>query len=76
MTLHVRAEQAAATYSGGSWEIGTLRGSALHIAGQRVVGARKAAIADPAGGSEIDSEARLAINSILAAMRAHGLIEQ
>lgn len=76
MTVHVRAEQATATYSGGSWEIGILRGSALHVGGQRVVGARKAAIADPAGGAQIDSEARLAINAILAAMRAHGLIEQ
>ena len=76
MTLHVRAEQAAATYSGGSWEIGILRGKAVHVGDQQVVGARQAAIAAPAGGAQVDSEARLAISAILAAMRAHGLIEQ
>lgn len=76
MTLHVRAEQAAATYSGGSWEIGILRGNALHIGDQQVLGPRQAAIAQPTGGAQVDSEARLAINAILQAMRAHGLIQQ
>lgn len=33
-----------------------------------------AAIADPAGGTTIDSEARMAISALLAMVRAHGLI--
>lgn len=40
----------------------------------QVVGARAAAIADPAGGTVIDSEARTAVAGMLSAMRQHGLI--
>lgn len=42
---------------------------------QRVVGPRQAGIASPTGGTTEDVEARTAIDSILAALRAHGLIE-
>lgn len=76
MTVLVRTARAAATYSGGSWEIGQLRGSAVHVDGQQVLAARQAAIGSPAGGAVVDNEARLAINAMLAALRAHGLIEQ
>lgn len=41
----------------------------------RVVSARQSAIAGPTGGSTVDTQARTAINSILSAMRSHGLIE-
>lgn len=76
MTFQVRDERSTATYSGGNWETGVLRASALHIGGQQVIGPRLGAIAAPAGGALIDSEARIAVNAILAAMRAHGLIGQ
>lgn len=76
MTFFVRANQAEAAYSAGTWQIGLVRATALHIDGEQVVGARQGAVAEPTGGAQIDSEARLAINAMLAAMRAHGLIEQ
>ncbi len=49
----------------------------LRIAGTRVVDARGAAVADASGGVVIDAEARTAINTLLARVRAatgHGLI--
>ncbi|MCE9637413.1 MAG: hypothetical protein K8T90_17040 [Planctomycetes bacterium] len=39
----------------------------------QVVGAQKAAIADPAGGGVIDLQARAAVMAILARLRTHGL---
>ena len=44
------------------------------VDGVKVVGSRGAAIAAPAAGTTIDSEARSAIGEILAALRLHGLI--
>jgi hypothetical protein len=63
-----------ALYDGSTWRAGTLPATALHIAGEQVVGARQGAIAEPAGGSAVDAEARAAVNAILAALRGHGLI--
>lgn len=47
----------------------------LIIGGVAVVGARGAAIASPAGGSTVDAESRTCLQSILSALRTHGLIE-
>lgn len=58
----------------GVWESGILRGDRLMLGGQQVVGERRAAIAAPTGGTTVDAEARAGIASILAALRAHGLI--
>lgn len=46
----------------------------LKYAGTQVVGARGAAVADATGGATVDTEARTAINTLLARLRAHGLI--
>jgi hypothetical protein len=62
-------------FRGGAWEIGLLRGDAVVIGGEQVIGSRAAAIADPAGGATVDNEARTAIDAILDALREHGLIE-
>lgn len=51
-----------------------MRGDSVLIGGQQVVGARGAAIAGPAGGAMVDSEARAAIAQILSALGTHGLI--
>lgn len=68
------AEGATVRFRGGAWETGALRGHALLIGGQQVVGARATAIANPSGGATVDSEARAAIGAVLGALRAHGLI--
>jgi Protein of unknown function (DUF2793) len=57
-----------------AWVIGNDRVATLSVAGQQVVGPRMSAIPNPSGGTSIDSEARLAIGSILSALRSHGLI--
>lgn len=75
MSAYVAGEGTSAVYHDGAWEIGTLSGAQLLIGGQKVVGARAAAIGDPAAGGNVDAEARAAVGLILAAMRGHGLIE-
>ena len=71
---YVRSTSTWAVYRGSAWELGVLRGSALNIGGQQVVGVRGAAIMAPAGGTTIDVEGRTAIGQILSALRLHGLI--
>lgn len=75
MGVHVASANSTAVYVGGAWVIGSLSGSELVVDGLKVVGVRGAAIADPAGGTTVDAEARAAVAQILAAMRQHGLIE-
>lgn len=74
MSLYVKSADQWANFRSGTWEIGMVRASSLVIGGQQVIGAQAAAIADPAGGSMIDEEARAAVDLILTAMRQHGLI--
>jgi len=45
-----------------------------NVAGTKVVGAQGAAVADATGGATVDTEARAAINTLLARLRTHGLI--
>ena len=61
-------------YSGGQWIGGAIRGSALLVGGQQVVGARQTAIAPPAGGATVDAQARATLTKILATLQVHGLI--
>jgi hypothetical protein len=69
------ADQAVrARYGGGAWQAGELAGKQLLIDGVKVIGVQESAIADPAGGTTIDAEARATIGAILAALRGHGLI--
>lgn len=42
--------------------------------GSQVVGEQQSTIADPSGGVTQDAEARTAINAIIDALQAHGLI--
>jgi len=64
-----------AVFRNGAWELGIVRGSAVVIGGQQVVGPRLPAIASPTGGTSPDSEARATLAEILAALAQHGLIE-
>jgi hypothetical protein len=61
-------------FKDGAWEKGHARAAKLSIGGNQVVGARLAAVADPTGGTTVDSEARTAIAGILTRLRQHGLI--
>lgn len=56
------------------WDIGQEHADALFISGNQVVGERGEAIANPSGGSVVDSEVRAVVASILGALRGHGLI--
>jgi len=53
---------------------GTCETNSYKVGGVQVVGSQQATIANPTGGSTIDAEARTAINSILTAIKTHGLI--
>jgi len=63
------------SHDGDGWHDGPVRGDGLYVEGLRVAGPRQPVIADPAGGTDPDLEARSAIGSILSAMRVHGLID-
>ena len=74
MSFVVKTTGASATYGSAGWEVGTVRGARLMIDGLQVIGSQAPAIAGPAGGSTVDAEARGALEQVLEAMRAHGLI--
>lgn len=74
MTAWVRSDGAEARFAAGSWSVGDVAARRLVVDGQPVVGARRAAIASPAGGGTVDAEARAALAAVLAALRGHGLI--
>jgi hypothetical protein len=75
MSAYVKSTGVWAVYRAGAWEMGTVRGASLVLGGLKVVGSRAAAIADPSGGTTIDSQARATLGLVLAALRQHGLIE-
>ncbi|OYY70026.1 DUF2793 domain-containing protein [Sphingomonas sp. 28-63-12] len=74
MTAWSLEHTAQARFAAGIWTIGEARCASVMIDGVQVVGPRRPAIAPPAGGAVIDSEARLSIEAMLAALIAHGLI--
>lgn len=75
LSFHVVDRNHALFHDGTEWRASVIRGDGLYLDDERVVGARAGAIADTAGGSVIDVEARLTIDAILTALRGHGLIE-
>ena len=68
------ADGVEARWTGSGWALGQLDARTLRVAGLAVVGERQPAIAAAAGGATVDAEARSAVDQILAALRAHGLI--
>jgi len=74
LSAMVAASGAAARWDGAAWRVGEVRAERLLIGGVQVVGARRNAIGDPAGGATVDAEARTALAAILSALRAHGLV--
>jgi Protein of unknown function (DUF2793) len=75
MSVWSAGDTMAWTFRAGLWRRGELRGVSLRVNGRQVVGAQAAAIATPAGGTTVDTEARAAISALLAALRGHGLID-
>ena len=61
-------------FEDGEWKVANPEGNGLVVDGQQVVAMQQPEIADPTGGTTIDSEARTAINSLLETLRTHGLI--
>lgn len=74
MTVWLTEALVLARYSTGFWTMGELIGNRVRLEGLRVVGPREAAVADPAGGSVVDVEARAALMALLDRLRGHGLI--
>ncbi|NIJ21631.1 hypothetical protein FHS95_003334 [Sphingomonas naasensis] len=68
------AAQGVARFIAGAWRVGETHGK-LFVEGDQVVGSRGDPIAEPAGGTTVDAEARAVIVSVLEALRTHGLIE-
>lgn len=61
-------------FDGASWVDEAVRSDGYFVAGMRVIAARQSPIAGPSGGATVDVEGRVAIEAILATLRAHGLI--
>lgn len=68
------ATNAQIVFDGLSWKTEAWPVKSLEVGGETVVRGRRAAIADPTGGTVIDAQARSAITSVLGALRDHGLI--
>lgn len=62
-------------WNGSAWSDGHLPTTAVTIGGQQVVGGRLPALPSPSGGTTIDVEARAVIDSIIVALKSHGLID-
>jgi hypothetical protein len=62
-------------WNGTAWSAGELPAAKLTIEGLQVVGPRRPAVPSPSGGTIIDTEARAAVNSIIATLMSHGLID-
>ena len=74
LSVTEKASGEVATFRSGAWEKGHVRAAKLSVSGTQVVGAQLAAVADPAGGTTVDAEARAAIAALLVRLRQHGLI--
>lgn len=61
-------------HDGSAWTAGPVRADGFYLAGERIIGFRAAGIADPSGGTVIDSEGRAVLGQVLAVLRDHGLI--
>ena len=60
---------------GNEWSSGELTAAYLVVGGKKIVGERQPAVPSPSGGTNIDPEARVAIEALTAALKSHGLID-
>jgi hypothetical protein len=62
-------------WAGAGWSDGNMPASRFTIGGEQVVGPRLPDVPSPSGGTTIDSEARDAVDAIIATLKSHGLID-
>ncbi|WP_324750783.1 DUF2793 domain-containing protein [Sphingomonas sp. LY54] len=62
-------------YEDGGWSDGEVPAAKLVIGGVQVVGKRQPPILSPSGGAIIDTEARAAIDALIATLMSHGLTD-
>ena len=74
MRVWLMDQQVWAERIASGWATGDVRGSRLVVEGQQLIGPRQAAVAAPAGGTNIDAEARTAIEALISRLVAHGLL--
>jgi len=74
MRAWIASEDIEAVFRGGAWDYGSARGEKFVIGGNQVVGPRASAIANPSGGTTVDTECRAVVSVLLTALRTHGLI--
>lgn len=75
--MDANAGNMAMTLSGpglGWFDVGVNVDEYYQVAGIQVIGAQGAAVADASGGANVDTEARAALNALLARVRTHGMI--
>lgn len=75
LSVWIAPEKLQARFVNGGWIVGDVHARRVLVEGVAVLGPRRPAIADPAGGAAVDAEARAGLAAVLAALRAHGLIE-
>ena len=74
-SVWLKPQGLVARHDGSAWVGGVVTAATVEIGGDQIIGPRQSAIADATGGTTVDTEARAALNALLAACRAHGLIE-
>lgn len=74
MSMAVADAGLRAIWHRSAWQLGIVNAAEIVVDGDRVVGARQAAIDLPSAGAVVDVEAREALDAVLMALRAHGLI--
>ncbi|PTD16979.1 DUF2793 domain-containing protein [Sphingomonas fennica] len=74
MTAWLTPASAWVWHDGNGWRATPAPTFGVAVGGEQVVGGRQPAIARPAGGATVDQQARTALDAILSALEAHGLI--
>lgn len=74
LSVWSRADDCRCDWDGWRWQRGRVTAQSLVVDGKKVVGPQRPGIAPPTGGQVIDSEARTAIEAVISALKAHGLV--
>ena len=74
MRVDVSDQGAVYIFDGAAWNADAVRADGYYLGGEKIIGSRASAIADPVGGAGVDNEARIVIANILSVLRGHGLI--